>query len=67
MVAERTSATLEIGWSDRALEVRVDVGTDGVPRLSRLAPIPTGDFALPADGAPRCLGSTQAAACPSST
>jgi hypothetical protein len=27
MVAESTSASLEIGWSDQTLEVRVDVGT----------------------------------------
>ncbi|MGH9105613.1 MAG: alpha-galactosidase, partial [Acidimicrobiales bacterium] len=40
MVAEETSAGLRTGWSDSAFQVWVDVGEDGVARLSRLAPTP---------------------------
>jgi alpha-galactosidase len=40
MVAEGTTARLEMGWSDDALELRVEVDDEGVARLSRLAPTP---------------------------
>jgi alpha-galactosidase len=45
MVDHRTAAPDEIGWSDDALEVRLEVDEDGVPRLSHLVPRPGGDAA----------------------
>jgi alpha-galactosidase len=38
MVADGTSAGVEMCWSDNALEMRVDVDKEGVARLSHLAP-----------------------------
>lgn len=40
MVMEVTSPGLQAGWSDSALSALVDVGADGVARLSRLVPLP---------------------------
>ena len=40
MVADGTPTKLELGWSDDALEIRVEVGEDGVARLSQLVPRP---------------------------
>lgn len=50
MVAEGTSAGLRVGWCDSALRALVDVGADGVARLSLVAPAPRGSGARP-DGA----------------
>ena len=40
MVADGTPTKLVLGWSDDALEMRVEVSEDGVARLSHLVPRP---------------------------
>ena len=43
MVGARRSSRLEIGWSDDALEMLIDVDEEGIARLTRLVPLPAED------------------------
>ena len=36
MVGARTSSPSEVGWADDALELRIEVGEDGIARLVHL-------------------------------
>lgn len=43
MVGAKTSSRLKIGWSDSGLEMLIEVDEEGIARLIRLGPRPTGD------------------------
>ena len=49
MVGARTSSPSEVSWADDALELRIEVGEDGLARLVQLAACAAG-VAAPTDG-----------------